>query len=61
MGVPVNAPSAAIAQTLIKVLNNHCVTGSASLPTWDNAAEALVHIYRDVVHAAPTLLRSGRA
>ena len=60
-GVPVNAPSAAIAQTLITVLNNHCVTGSASLPTWDNAAEALVHIYRDVVHAAPTLLRSGRA
>ena len=57
-GVPTDASPAMIAQILIAALEDHHVSGSAMLPTWDSAAAHLAQIYIDVVSAASTSHRS---
>ena len=53
-GVPRDASPAVIARILIAALEGECVSGSARLATWDNAAADLAHMYMDIFRTAST-------
>jgi glycosyltransferase involved in cell wall biosynthesis len=52
-GIPRDASPAVVAQVLVSTLDSHGSRDPATLPTWDNAALNLAHIYRDAVRAGP--------
>jgi glycosyltransferase involved in cell wall biosynthesis len=56
-GVPKDASSEIIGQTLIAALDHRRIPRSAALPTWDRAAADLACVYMEAVGAVPQLLR----
>ena len=52
-GIPRNASSTTIARALVAALECQRVSGSAELPTWNDATSSLAHLYRFTAATVP--------
>jgi glycosyltransferase involved in cell wall biosynthesis len=56
-GVPRDASSEIVGQTLVTALHRCRARNSAKLPSWDDAAADLARVYMDATRAAPSSVR----